>query len=48
VYQYSNANLANIVPLAPAAIVAPSGSGTTSTIAGTFPAQSITLVVVPK
>lgn len=48
VYQYSNANLANIVPLAPAAVVPPSGSGTTSTIAGTFPAQSITLVVVPK
>jgi hypothetical protein len=29
-------------------ITAPSGGSTTSTIAGTFPAQSITLFVVPK
>jgi hypothetical protein len=47
VYQYSNANLSAIVPQA-AANVTPPASGTTSTIGNyTFPAQSITLFVVP-
>jgi hypothetical protein len=48
VFQYSNADLTKIVELPAASIAAPSGGGTTSTIAGTFPAQSITLLVVPK
>ncbi len=48
VYQYSNANLTSIVQQAPANVTPPSGSGTTSTINNyTFPAQSITLFVVP-
>jgi hypothetical protein len=48
VYQYSNANLNAIVQQAGVSVAPPSGSGTTSTIAGyTFPAQSITLFVVP-
>jgi len=46
VYLYSNANLSNIVGQAPIA-VSPPASGTTSTITTTFPAQSITLLVVP-
>ncbi|UWZ84120.1 glycoside hydrolase family 44 protein [Occallatibacter riparius] len=48
VFQYSNADLTRIVALPAVPITAPSGRGTTSTIAGTFPAQSITLLVVPK
>jgi hypothetical protein len=47
VYQYSNANLGAIEPQAAVNITPPSGSGTTSTINYTFPAQSITLFVVP-
>jgi len=48
VYQYSNANLNSIVQQAPANVTSPSGSGSTSTINNyTFPAQSITLFVVP-
>jgi len=48
VYQYSNANLNAIVPQTAVSVTPPSGSGTTSTIANfTFPAQSITLFVVP-
>ena len=48
VYQYSNANLTAIVPQAGVSVTPPSGSGTTSTISNyTFPAQSITLFVVP-
>jgi hypothetical protein len=47
VYQYSNANLASIVALADQPVTAPSGGSTTSTIAATFPAASITLFVVP-
>jgi hypothetical protein len=46
VYLYSNANLSSIVAQTPIAVTAP-GSGTTSTITTTFPAQSITLLVVP-
>jgi hypothetical protein len=48
VYQYSAADTTKIVSAPAAAITAPAGGGTTSTIAGTFPAQSITLLVVPK
>lgn len=47
VYQYSNANLNAIVQQAGVSVTPPS-SGTTSTISQyTFPAQSITLFVVP-
>jgi hypothetical protein len=45
-FLYSNANLAAIVPQANLTVTAP---GTTaSTISTTFPAQSITLLVVPQ
>jgi hypothetical protein len=48
VYQYSNANLNAIVQEAGVSVTSPTGSGTTSTISNyTFPAQSITLFVVP-
>jgi hypothetical protein len=46
VYLYSNANLSTIVAQTPVA-VAPPATGTTSTITTTFPAQSITLLIVP-
>jgi hypothetical protein len=49
VYRYSNANLGAIVQQAGVSVTPPSGSGTTSTIGNyTFPAQSITLFVVPN
>jgi hypothetical protein len=48
VYQYSSANLNAIVQQAGVSVTPPSGGGTTSTISNyTFPAQSITLLVVP-
>jgi hypothetical protein len=48
VYQYSNANLNAIVQQAGVGVTPPVASGTTSTISSyTFPAQSITLFVVP-
>jgi hypothetical protein len=48
VYQYSNANLNAIGQQAGVSVTPPSGSGTTSTIGNySFPAQSITLFVVP-
>ena len=48
VYQYSNANLNAIVQQAGVSVTPPTGGGTTSTISNyTFPAQSITLFVVP-
>jgi hypothetical protein len=47
-YLYSAANLSAIVAQAAATVTPPSGSGTTSTITYTFPAQSITLLVVPN
>jgi hypothetical protein len=46
-YLYSNANTAGIVPQ-PTLTVTPPASGSTSTISTTFPAQSITLIVVPQ
>jgi hypothetical protein len=48
VFLYSNANLNAIVPQSAATITPPSGSGTTSTVTATFPAQSITLLVIPN
>lgn len=47
VYQYSNANLSTIVQGAAVAVMQPTGTGTSSTITATFPAQSITLFVIP-
>ena len=47
-FLYSNANLAAIVHQPDVTVTPPSGSGTTSTIIATFPAQSITLFVVPR
>jgi hypothetical protein len=47
-FLYSNANLAAIVPQSAVTVTSPSGGGTTSIINTTFPAQSITLLVVPQ
>ncbi len=48
VYQYSNANLTAIVQEAAVSVTPPAAGSTTSTIGNyTFPAQSITLFVVP-
>jgi len=46
-YLYSPANLAAIVAQPAITVTPPSGSGTTSTIATTFPAQSITVLIAP-
>jgi hypothetical protein len=46
-YLYSNADLTAIVGPTAVAITPPATGSTTSTISGTFPAQSITLFVVP-
>ena len=48
VFLYSNANLAGIMGQPDLTVTPPSGGGTTSTISTTFPAQSITMLVVPK
>jgi hypothetical protein len=48
VIQFSNANPASIVAQAPVAVNAPGAGSTTSTVGSTFPAQSTTLLVVPK
>jgi hypothetical protein len=48
VYQYSSANLGAIVPQTAVSVTPPTGSGTSSTLSYTFPAQSITLFVVPN
>lgn len=54
VYQYSNANLSAIVAQAAATITPPASSSTISTVGGasgqplTFPAQSITVIVIPS
>ncbi|HEY1985592.1 MAG TPA: glycoside hydrolase family 44 protein [Terracidiphilus sp.] len=47
-YLYSNANLTSIVAQPAVKVTPPTGSGTTSTMTTTFPAQSITLLVVPN
>jgi hypothetical protein len=48
VFLYSNANLNAIVSQSPATITPPSSGSTASTISATFPAQSITLLVIPN
>jgi hypothetical protein len=48
VYQYSNANLNAITSQPAATITAPVSPSTTGTITATFPAQSITLLVIPS
>lgn len=47
-YTYSSANLAAIVTQPSVTIVPPSGGSTASTMSATFPAQSISLLVIPK
>ncbi|HEY2470718.1 MAG TPA: glycoside hydrolase family 44 protein [Terracidiphilus sp.] len=47
-FLYSNANLKAIVAQPNAALTAPSGGSTASSLSTTFPAQSITLLVIPK
>ena len=47
VYLYDNANIAGIAAQNPVAVVAPGSGQTASTITTTFPAQSITLLVIP-
>ena len=47
VFLYSNANLTGIVAQTAVAVSPPAAGGTTSTISMNFPAQSITLVIVP-
>jgi len=48
VFLYSNANLAAIVAQPDLTVTPPAGGSTTSTVSTTFPAQSVTLIVVPK
>jgi hypothetical protein len=48
VFLYSSANLAGIVAQPDVTVTPPPQGSTTSTIGATFPAQSITLLVVPK
>jgi len=48
VYTYSNANLAAIVAQPNIALTTPVKGSTASTLTATFPAQSITLLVVPQ
>ena len=48
VYLYSNANLAGILPQANLTITPPAAGSANSTASATFPAQSITLVVIPQ
>jgi hypothetical protein len=48
VYSYSNARLTAIPILSAAPVTPPSAGGATSTLSYTFPAQSITLFVVPQ
>jgi hypothetical protein len=46
-FLYSNANLTTIVAQPNVTVTPPAAGSTTSTITATFPAQSITLLVVP-
>ena len=48
VFLYSNANLAGIVAQPNVTVTPPATGSTTSTLSTTFPAQSITLLVLPK
>ncbi len=47
-FLYSNANINAIVAQPTVTVNPPSGGGTTSAISTTFPAQSITLFVIPS
>ncbi len=47
-YLYSNANLTAIVAQPNVTVTPPAKGGTASTVTTTFPAQSITLIVVPQ
>lgn len=47
-FLYSNANLKAIVAQPTITVTAPTGGSTTSTLSTTFPAQSITLLIIPK
>ena len=47
-YLYSNANLSAIVAQPAVTVTPPAAAGTASTITTTFPAQSITLLVIPQ
>ena len=46
-YLYSATNLTKIVPQAGITVTAPTGTGTTSSLSTLFPAQSITVLVIP-
>ena len=48
VYLYSSANLSAIVAQPDLTVTPPAGGGTSSSVTTTFPAQSITLLVVPN
>ena len=48
VYQYSNANLQSIVQQPSLTVTPPPNGSTNSSLSATFPAQSITLLVIPK
>lgn len=47
-YLYSNANLKAIVAQPNVSVTPPSGGSSASTLSATFPAQSITILVIPK
>jgi hypothetical protein len=47
-FLYSNANLSAIVAQPNITVAAPASGSTTSTLSTTFPAQSITILIVPK
>lgn len=47
-FLYSAANINAIVPKTDVAVFAPSGGSTTTTVSTTFPAQSITIITIPK
>jgi hypothetical protein len=47
-FVYSNANPESIVAGPAVTVTPPATGGTTSTLATTFPAQSITLLVIPQ
>lgn len=48
VYQYSSANLTQIAKQSAATVTPPASGSTTATLTYTFPAQSITLFVIPQ
>ena len=48
VWLYSNANLKAILAQPNVAVATPTGGSTSSTLSATFPAQSITILIIPK